>query len=247
MGDGGDLETTLREYQCVDRGEVVDGAAKLSKARIAAALRRGGRQRGADRVATQLHDALRRPQLRQDRLVEQAMATQALRLLATLDVECGSVEKLGQAVAEAFTQHPDYAIITSFPGLGDLTGARVLGEIGDDRSRFLDARALKAYAGSAPVTRASGRSISITRRRVKNNRLAAAGWIWAFVASSKSPGASVHHRRRREAGDHHAAALRNLFNRLLGQLWHCLQTDQLYDPAKAYLNLPAGTVTVATT
>ena len=39
-----------------------------------------------------------------------------------------------------------------------LTGARVLAEIGDDRSRFTDARALKAYAGAAPVTRASGKS-----------------------------------------------------------------------------------------
>jgi transposase len=29
----------------------------------------------------------------------------------------------------------------------------VLAEIGDDRTRFTDARALKAYAGSAPVTR----------------------------------------------------------------------------------------------
>ncbi|WP_459185591.1 transposase, partial [Streptomyces sp.] len=36
-----------------------------------------------------------------------------------------------------------------------LTGARVLAEIGDDRSRFADAKALKAYAGAAPVTRAS--------------------------------------------------------------------------------------------
>ncbi|GAA3510982.1 transposase [Streptosporangium album] len=49
------------------------------------------------------------------------------------------------------------AIITSFPGLADLTGARVLAEIGDDRDRFADARALKAYAGAAPITRASGK------------------------------------------------------------------------------------------
>ena len=85
------------------------------------------------------------------------------------------VEDLGQAAAESFQQHPDHAIITSFPGLADSTGARVLAELGDDRARFSDARALKAYAGSAPVTRASGRSICITHRRIKNNRLAAAG------------------------------------------------------------------------
>jgi transposase len=80
-----------------------------------------------------------------------------LRLLATLDVECASVEALAEATMTAFRQHPDHAIITSFPGLADVTGARVLGEIGDDRARFADARRLKAFAGSAPVTRASGR------------------------------------------------------------------------------------------
>ncbi|WP_378743164.1 transposase [Nocardia brasiliensis] len=49
--------------------------------------------------------------------------------------------------------------------------------MGDDRDRFTDPRALMAYAGSAPVTRASGKTIVITHRKVKNNRLAAVGWV----------------------------------------------------------------------
>jgi transposase len=57
------------------------------------------------------------------------------------------------------------------PGLGVQLGARVLAEIGDDRSRFADARGLKAYAGASPITRASGKKSSITRRWVKNDRL----------------------------------------------------------------------------
>jgi hypothetical protein len=79
------------------------------------------------------------------------------------------------------------------------------GQIGDDRTRFADTRSLKAYADSAPVTRASGRSLSITHRRVKNDRLAAAGFVWAFVAAAHSPGASALYSRRREHGDRHAA------------------------------------------
>jgi transposase len=209
-------------------------AATLTKTRIAAALRRGGRKRGVDQLAARLHEALRRPQLRQDPVVEQAMGAQALRLLVTLDTECASIDQLGQATAKAFAQHPDNQIITSFTGLGDMTGARVLAEIGDDRTRFADPRALKAYAGSAPVTRASGRSLSITHRRVKNNRLAAAGFIWAFVAAAHSPGANALYYRRREHGDRHAAALRNVFNRLIGCLHHCLQTGQEYNETKAF-------------
>ena len=163
-------------------------AAKLSVSRIAAALRRAGRTRNIDPTAVELKAALRKPQLRQPRLVETAMGRQTVALLAALDTACASVVDLGQAAAESFQAHPDYAVITSFPGLADSTGARVLAEIGDDRGRFADARALKAYAGSAPVTRASGRSISISHRRIKNDRLANTGWVWAFAAATHCAG-----------------------------------------------------------
>ena len=138
-------------------------AARLSPPQIVAALRRAGRQR-LTRLAATLHQQLRLPQLRHPALVEDAFGIQAVAVLATLDAECTSVDRLGAATAAAFTQHPDHRIITSFVGLADLTGARLLAEIGDDRTRFADARALKAFAGSAPVTKASGRSIRITQR-----------------------------------------------------------------------------------
>lgn len=209
-------------------------AARVTKAQLAAALRRAGRKRGIDKLATHLRHALRAEQLRQPTTVENAFGRQTLALLSSLNAECAAVDQLGDATTEAFQQHPDYAVITSFPGLADLSGARVLGEIGDDRTRFTNARALKAYAGSAPVTRASGRSISITRRSVKNDRLNAAGFLWAFAAMAKSGAPQDHYRARRERGDRHAAALRHLFNRFLGQLFHCLHTGQHYDPVKAF-------------
>ena len=113
------------------------------------------------------------------------MGVQTLSLLAVLNAACAGMDQLAEAISESFPKHPDYTVITSFPGLADVSGARVLGEIGDDRSRFADARALKAYAGSAPVTRASGRSHAVTRRRIKNDRLAAVGYTWAFMAPNQ--------------------------------------------------------------
>ena len=209
-------------------------ANKLSASRLAAALRRAGRTRNIDQVAAEIKTALRAPQLRQLPLVESAMGRQTLALLAALDAACVSVDELGQAAAELFHTHPDYAVITSFPGLADSTGARVLAEIGDDRTRFADAKALKAYTGTAPITRASGRSISITRRRIKNDRLAAAGWVWGFAAMANHPAAQDHYRRRRDQGDHHAAAIRHLVNKFLGQLHYCLQNQQMFDTVKAF-------------
>jgi len=90
------------------------------------------------------------------------------------------------------------------------------------------------YAGSAPVTRASGKSTAVLHRRVKNQRLASVGYVWAFAALTASPGARAHYDRRKTAGDRHVAAQRNLFNRLLGCLHHCLHTRQTYDEATAF-------------
>jgi transposase len=219
-----------------------DGLA-VPKTRIEAALRRAGRQRHTATRAASILSALRTPQLRQDPVVEQAMRAETvalLGLLGVLNAACDAVGQLAAALTEAFRQHPDYPIITSFPGLADVSGAIVLAEIDDDRNRFSDNRALQAFAGWAPVTRASGKSRTVTRRRTKNNRLAAIGYSWAFTAASRPSPAREHYLRRRERGDGHPAALRHLFNRMLGQLHHRLQTGKTYNPAKAY---PAATGT----
>ena len=205
-------------------------AARLTGAQLRSLLRKAGRSRSIDAEAARLRDAFRAGQMRQPPLVEEAMGRQALALLRHLDAACASAEDLEQAAVESFNQHPDAGIITSFPGLGPLTGARVLAETGDDRSRFADAKGLKAYAGAAPVARASGKTLAVLHRRVKNQRLAAAGYIWAFSAITASPGARAHYDRRKAAGDRHAAAQRNLF----GCLHHCLANGQPYNEATAF-------------
>jgi transposase len=152
-------------------------AAALTLAQLRSLLRKAGRSRGIDAEATRLRAAFREPQMRQPPLVEDAMGRQALALLRQLDAACAAASDLEQATIESFNQHPDAGTITSFPGLGPLTGARVLAETGDDRSRFTDAKGLKAYAGAAPVTRASGKTRAVVHRRVKNQRPAAAGYV----------------------------------------------------------------------
>lgn len=210
-------------------------AARLSRTQLQAALKRAGRKRGIEAEADRIHEVFRAEWTHQPPLVEDALGKQMLALLGQLEAACTAADDLAKAVEEAFPQHPDAEVILSFPGLGVQLGARVLAEIGDDHQRFADARGLKAYAGAPPITRASGKKSSITRRRVKNDRLNHAGYLWAFAAPNGSPGAKAHYRRRRdEHGDWHAAALRNLFNRLLGQLYHCLQEHELFEEQTAF-------------
>jgi transposase len=150
-------------------------AVRLTPAELVGLLRQAGRQRRLAAHAARLRQVFAAPCLRQPPLVEQAMGRHAVALLRALEAACVNTEELATATEQAFDRHPDAKIITSFAGLGRLTGARVLAELGDDRSRFPVAKAVKAYAGAAPVTRASGKSLLVTHRRIKNQRLATAG------------------------------------------------------------------------
>ena len=143
--------------------------AKLTITQLAALLRHTGRHRGVDAEAARIQAILRTEYLHQLPLVEDAFSRQARALLRALDTACANAEDLAAATIDHFDKHPDVEIITRLPaGLGSLTGARALAGIGDDRSRFTTATALNAYAESAPATRASGKSLTVTHRRVKN-------------------------------------------------------------------------------
>jgi hypothetical protein len=122
-------------------------ATQLTTGQLRALLADTGRERGLDTEAQRLHSLLHAEYLHHPPLVEDAFGIQALALLRQLEAACANADQLAAAAVAHFEKHPDAEIITSLPGLGSLTGARVLAEIGDDRSRFANARSLKAYAG----------------------------------------------------------------------------------------------------
>jgi len=209
-------------------------AAKLTPARLRRLLIKAGRRRDLARDVERLREVVTGTYLHQRPAVENAMGIHLTAMLRQFDAACTAADELAEAAIAHFEQHPDAEIITSFPGLGMLAGARVLAEIGDDRSRFADARGLKAFAGSAPITRASGKKTVVLHRHIKNRRLAAVGPIWALGSLRASPGARRHFDARRAAGDWNHQAQRHLFNKFLGQLHHCLQTGQHYDEHRAF-------------
>jgi hypothetical protein len=129
---------------------------------------------------------------------------------------------------------PDAEIYLGQPGLGIITGARVLGEFGDDPDRYTDARSRKNYAGTSPITRASGKKKTVLARYVHHDRLIDALHRQALSALTGSPGARAYYDALRARGVRHNAALRHLANRLVGILHGCLKTRTVYDEAKAW-------------
>ena len=102
------------------------------------------------------------------------------------------------------------------PGLGDLLAARVAGEIGEHITQFDSPAGLQCYAGTAPVTRRSGKSDFVVARRLAHNHyLGAAVHQWAFCSLLRSGWAREFYDQKTAAGKSHHAALRALSNRWL--------------------------------
>ena len=208
--------------------------AGLSRSKIAAALRRGGRQRRVDERAAEIQAALRTPQLQAPAVVATAMGASVAASVAVIAEMVAQTERLAEELSAGFEQHPDAEVVRSLPGLGTILGARVLGEFGDEPNRYVTPKSRKNYAGTSPITRASGTKKVVLARHVRNRRLADAIYLWAFASLSASPGARAYYDARRAAGDGHHQALRALGNRLVGILHGCLTSHATYDETIAW-------------
>lgn len=207
---------------------------RLSEARIATALRRGGRQRNLERRAGEIRSALQAPQLEAPPLVAAAQAANVSALVAVIATLGEQITTLEAELTDAFGRHPDAEILRSLPGLGDVLGARVLAEFGDAPDRYVDARARRNYAGTAPITRASGTSHVVVARLARNKRLFDACYQWALCALTRSPGARAYYDDH-DPGPHTAkVARRKLANRLVGILHGCLAHRTAYDEELAW-------------
>ncbi len=206
----------------------------LSQSKIAAALRRAGRQRNLQATAEDIQAALRAPQLEAHPGVVGAYTAAVRSLVAVIAELVTQIEVLRVEVAAGFGRHPDAEIYLSQPGLGTVLGARVLAEFGDDPHRYADPKARKNYSGMAPITRASGTRRVVLARYARNRRLADALYHQAFTALTASPGARDYYDRQRARGATHHQALRALANRLVGILHGCLRHHTRYDEATAW-------------
>ncbi len=209
-------------------------AGRLSLSKIRAALKAAGRQRNLDTRALQIQEMLRTEQLSAPAGVTAAFAATtraAVGIIAELNHQIVDLEA---ELATHFETHPDADIYRSLPGLGVILGARVLGEFGDDPNRYTTAKCRKNYAGTSPLTVASGKKHAVLARHVRNRRLYDAIDQWAFCALQTSPGARTFYDHHRAAGDLHHQALRALGNRLVGILHGCLRHHTAYDEHKAW-------------
>ncbi len=208
--------------------------ARLSIAQIRSMLKKAGRQRYLDSRAAHIQTGLRSVGLTASDPLTSAQAATTRATVAILVELNRQITQLETALAEHFEQHPDADIYLSLPGLGVVLGARVLGEFGDDPDRYADVKSRRNYAGTSPLTIASGKHRTVTARHIRNNRLHDTIGRWAFSSLTASPGCRQFYDQRRTKGDTHSQALRTLGNRLVGILHGCLRTRTHYNEQTAW-------------
>ena len=149
----------------------------LSRSKIAACLRRGGRQRRIEERSEEIQAALRAEHLEASAVLSSAFGHTVkaeAKVIAELNAQIAVLEA---ELSSHFEQHPDAKIVRCLPGLGTVLGARVLGEFGDDRDRYANAKSPGNYAGTSPITRASGTKRVVLARYARNRRLADACYL----------------------------------------------------------------------
>ena len=165
------------------------------------------------------------PGTRAAELVLPQLADQLTSLLAQREQAATQVEEMLDA-------HPLAAVLTSMPGIGVRTGARILLEVGDGTT-FPTPGHLAAYAGLAPVTRRSGSSIRGEHpSRGGNKNLKRAMFLSAFAALS-DPTSRAYYDRKRAQGKKHNAALICLARRRCDVIYAMLRDGTPYQPRPA--------------
>ena len=198
-------------------------AARLTRSQLTAVLRAGGRRRNLDATAQRVQTALRTEQLHAPAAVTEAYAAVVIAQVGVITALNTQIVGLEGQLERSFEKHPDADLYLSLPGLSHVLGARVLGEFGDDPERFADAKSRRNYAGTSPITIASGKKRAVLARHARNKRLYDAIDQWAFCSLQASPGARAYYDQRRAAGDTHHQALRALGNRWVAILHGCLR------------------------
>lgn len=159
------------------------------------------------------------------RATELVLPKRAVALTALLKNRAEAARQL----EEMLDAHPLATVLTSMPGIGVRTGARILLEVGDGSS-FPTPGHLAAYAGLAPVTRRSGTSIRGEHpSRSGNKQLKRAMFLAAFAALH-DPASRAYYDRKRAQGKKHNAALICLARRRCDVLYAMLRDGTSYEP-----------------
>ncbi|MBC7338767.1 MAG: IS110 family transposase [Firmicutes bacterium] len=196
------------------------------------ALLRAQRYPRAAKKARELYQALQQAPFAVRPAMSAAKQMLVATLVAQLEVLNAQISSYRKEIDALMQEHPDSAIFTSLPGAGTRLAARMLGELGDDRNRYPGVRVAQARAGTAPVTRQSGKSRVVVFRRACVKPFRETMQLFAFCSTRWCSWARDYYLQKRAAGKKHSEAIRALANVWLKIIFAMWKNRTPYDEAR---------------
>ncbi|AFJ89975.1 Transposase IS116/IS110/IS902 [Burkholderia sp. KJ006] len=140
-------------------------------------------------------------------------------------------DEIAAEVERLVLAHPLWPVLTSMPGVGVRTAARLLTEVA--HKAFASAAHLAAYAGLAPVTRRSGSSIRGEHPSRRGNKVLKRALFLSAFAALRDPVSRAYYSRKIQQGKRHNQALIALARRRCDVLFAMLRDGTIYQPKSA--------------
>ncbi|WP_043282413.1 IS110 family transposase, partial [Burkholderia humptydooensis] len=140
-------------------------------------------------------------------------------------------DEIAAEVERLVLAHPLWPVLTSMPGVGVRTAARLLTEVA--QKAFATAAHLAAYAGLAPVTRRSGSSIRGEHPSRRGNKVLKRALFLSAFAALRDPVSRAYYLRKIQQGKRHNQALIALARRRCDVLFAMLRDGTIYQPKSA--------------
>ena len=148
------------------------------------------------------------------------------------------IARFDHQIAETYRQHPDRAIMESFPGAGPALEPRLIAAVGSRRERFESAQSVACFVGIAPVKEASGQQRWVHWRWACPKFFRQTFHEWAGCSIRTCQWAREHYDQQRDKGKGHHAAIRSVAFKWIRIFYRCWRdrvpySEQTYLKAKA--------------
>jgi transposase len=189
------------------------------------------------KIALQIFERLHQPHLQADAVITRTKSRLMVALVGQLLPLLEQLAQYDKEIATLFLTHEDHEIFESLPRAGQRLAPRRLSEIGDDRTRDLDASSLQALGGTSPVLFQSGMYAKAHRRMGCIKPLRNALHQFAWQTTHSEPWANDYYQRKRAEGKSHSVAVRALANvwvRIIFAMWsqHCCYETAIFERAQ---------------
>jgi hypothetical protein len=173
----------------------------------------------------------------QDVEVREAYEMRVHQLVARLQALQRELDQYRKRIEELFASREDAAVFSSLPGAGPKLAPRLAMVFGAQKDRYDSAAPLRQLAGTAPVTKSSGRTTRVHFRRACRKSWRNTMHLFADSSKKYCAWARAFYEYRRNCGDRHALALRKLADKWIKIIYRMWKEGECYNDKRYLLAL----------